>query len=228
MGARQSLSKLWKAPPAKVLMVGLDAAGKTTILYKLQIGEVVNTIPTIGFNVETVSTNKLELLTWDVGGRDKIRPLWRHYLQKVQAIVFVVDCNDRDEDRLESALKELWWILDEDDAKHAPLLVFANKQDLPNAMTTVEVAEKMRLHEMRERKWFVQESVATEKKGLFEGFEWLAAVLSKTDMAAAGNKAEQQLNKSEDKVEPKAEASLLESVVQRHLTARLKTLTNLL
>mmetsp|Transcript_8333 Transcript_8333/g.11694 ORF Transcript_8333/g.11694 Transcript_8333/m.11694 type:complete len:96 (-) Transcript_8333:188-475(-) len=95
-------------------------------------------------------------------------------------------------------------------------------------MTTVEVAEKMRLHEMRERKWFVQESVATEKKGLFEGFEWLAAVLSKTDMAAAGNKAEQQLNKSEDKVEPKAEASLLESVVQRHLTARLKTLTNLL
>jgi len=65
----------------RLLMVGLDAAGKTTILYKLKLGEVVITIPTIGFNVETVECKNISLTVWDVGGKDKIRPLWRHYYQ---------------------------------------------------------------------------------------------------------------------------------------------------
>merc|ERR1711870_176385 len=63
----------------RILMVGLDAAGKTTILYKLKLGEIVTTIPTIGFNVETVEYKKINFTVWDVGGQDKIRPLWRHY-----------------------------------------------------------------------------------------------------------------------------------------------------
>ena len=60
---------------------GLDAAGKTTILYKLKLGEIVTTIPTIGFNVETVEYKNISFTVWDVGGQDKIRPLWRHYFQ---------------------------------------------------------------------------------------------------------------------------------------------------
>ena len=56
------------------LMVGLDAAGKTTILYKLKLGEVVTTIPTIGFNVEQVDYKNISFTVWDVGGQDKIRP----------------------------------------------------------------------------------------------------------------------------------------------------------
>ena len=76
-------------------MVGLDAAGKTTILYKLKLGDVVTTIPTIGFNVETVEYKNIKFTVWDVGGQDRIRPLWRHYFQNTQGLIFVVDSNDR-------------------------------------------------------------------------------------------------------------------------------------
>lgn len=83
----------------------MDAAGKTTILYKLKLGEIVTTIPTIGFNVETVEYKNICFTVWDVGGQDKIRPLWRHYFQNTQGLIFVVDSNDRD--RIGEAEKEL-------------------------------------------------------------------------------------------------------------------------
>src|SRR5271170_3250657 len=73
--------KLWGKKEMRILMVGLDAAGKTTILYKLKLGDIVTTIPTIGFNVETVEYKNISFTVWDVGGQDKIRPLWRHYFQ---------------------------------------------------------------------------------------------------------------------------------------------------
>ncbi len=79
---------------ARILMLGLDAAGKTTILYKLNLGEVVHTIPTIGFNVETVEYKQVSFTVWDVGGQTKIRPLWRHYYHLIQALIFVVDSCD--------------------------------------------------------------------------------------------------------------------------------------
>ena len=107
-------------------MVGLDAAGKTTILYKLKLGENVTTIPTIGFNVETVEYKNVNFTVWDVGGQDKIRPLWRHYFMNTQALIFVVDCNDRD--RVLEARDELHRMLGEDELQNAILLVFANKQ----------------------------------------------------------------------------------------------------
>lgn len=88
-----------------LISVGLDAAGKTTILYKLKLGEVVTTIPTIGFNVESVEYKNICFTVWDVGGQDKIRPLWRHYFQNTQGLIFVVDSNDRD--RITEAEKEL-------------------------------------------------------------------------------------------------------------------------
>lgn len=66
---------------------------------------------------------------WDVGGQDKIRPLWRHYFQNTQGIIFVVDSNDRD--RITEAREELQRMLNEDELRDAILLVFANKQDLP-------------------------------------------------------------------------------------------------
>ncbi|VDL90868.1 unnamed protein product [Schistocephalus solidus] len=114
--------------------VGLDAAGKTTILYKLKLGEVVTTIPTIGFNVEAVEYNNISFTVWDVGGQDKIRPLWRHYFQNTQGLIFVVDSNDRE--RIGEAADELDKMLSEEELRDAVLLVFANKQDLPNAMQT--------------------------------------------------------------------------------------------
>jgi ADP-ribosylation factor protein 1 len=156
----------------RILMVGLDAAGKTTILYKLKLGEIVTTIPTIGFNVETVEYKNISFTVWDVGGQDKIRPLWRHYFQNTQGLIFVVDSNDRE--RISEAREELNRMLNEDELRDAVLLVFCNKQDLPNALQATDVTQKLGLQSMRNRKWFIQSTCATTGDGLYEGLDWLA------------------------------------------------------
>ncbi|KAG9327462.1 hypothetical protein KVV02_000411 [Mortierella alpina] len=166
------LSGLFGKKEMRILMVGLDAAGKTTILYKLKLGEIVTTIPTIGFNVETVEYKNISFTVWDVGGQDKIRPLWRHYFQNTQGIIFVVDSNDRD--RINEARDELLRMLNEDELREALLLVFANKQDLPNAMNAAEITDKLGLHSLRQRQWYIQAACATSGDGLYEGLEWLS------------------------------------------------------
>ncbi|KAH6564551.1 hypothetical protein BASA50_008770 [Batrachochytrium salamandrivorans] len=171
------LSGLWGKKEMRILMVGLDAAGKTTILYKLKLGEIVTTIPTIGFNVETVEYKNISFTVWDVGGQDKIRPLWRHYFQNTQGIIFVVDSNDRD--RVGEARDELQRMLNEDELRDALLLVFANKQDLPNAMNAAEITEKLGLQSLRQRNWWIQATCATSGDGLYEGLEWLSTSLKK-------------------------------------------------
>merc|ERR1719164_113324 len=110
----------------RILMVGLDAAGKTTILYKLKLGEVLTTIPTIGFNVEMVEYKNISFTVWDIGGQDKIRKLWRYYYQGTQGLIFVVDSSDRD--RLADARDELHKLLREEEMSHTKVLVYANKQ----------------------------------------------------------------------------------------------------
>uniref|UniRef100_A0A8D2BRS3 ADP-ribosylation factor n=1 Tax=Sus scrofa TaxID=9823 RepID=A0A8D2BRS3_PIG len=170
----------------RILMVGLDAAGKTTILYKLKLGEIVTTIPTIakvfikhflplpnlGFNVETVEYKNISFTVWDVGGQDKIRPLWRHYFQNTQGLIFVVDSNDRE--RVNEAREELTRMLAEDELRDAVLLVFVNKQDLPNAMNAAEITDKLGLHSLRQRNWYIQATCATSGDGLYEGLDWLS------------------------------------------------------
>merc|ERR1712093_433390 len=169
--------KLVGKKDCRILMVGLDAAGKTTVLYKLKLGEVVTTIPTIGFNVETVEYQNISFTVWDVGGQDKIRPLWRHYFQNTQGIIFVVDSNDRD--RVSEAREELQRMLNEDELRDALLLVFANKQDLPNATNAAEITDKLGLHSLRQRAWYIQSTCATSGDGLYEGLEWLSTNLRK-------------------------------------------------
>lgn len=158
-------------------MVGLDAAGKTTILYKLKLGEIVTTIPTIGFNVETVEYKTISFTVWDVGGQDKIRPLWRHYFTNTQGLIFVVDSNDRE--RIGEASDEMHKMLQEEELRDAFLLVFANKNDLPNALSGSEITEKLGLNSIKNRQWYVQTSCATKGTGLYEGLDWLSNELSK-------------------------------------------------
>ncbi|MCL7030518.1 hypothetical protein MKW94_012114 [Papaver nudicaule] len=160
----------------RILMVGLDAAGKTTILYKLKLGEIVTTIPTIGFNVETVEYKNVSFTVWDVGGQDKIRPLWRHYFQNTQGLIFVIDSNDRD--RILEARDEIHRMLSEEELRDATLLVFANKQDLPNAMSVAEITDKLGLHSLRLRNWYIQRACATSGEGLYEGLDWLSNNIS--------------------------------------------------
>jgi ADP-ribosylation factor protein 6 len=104
---------------------------------------------------------------WDVGGQDKIRPLWRHYFSGTQGLIFVIDSNDRA--RIDEARQELHRIILDREMKEALLLVFANKQDIPGAMTPTEVTEKLRLTQLKERMWYVVPSCATTGEGLFEG-----------------------------------------------------------
>merc|ERR1712183_930480 len=155
----------------RILMVGLDAAGKTTVLYKLKLGEIVTTIPTIGFNVESVEYKNISFTVWDIGGEDRIRKLGRHYFENSHGIIFVVDSND--EQRVETAKEELQRMLGEDELRDAALLVFANKQDLPNALGASQLSERLGLNSMRNRHWYIQASCATTGDGLFEGLDWL-------------------------------------------------------
>uniref|UniRef100_A0A8C9CPZ2 ARF GTPase 4 n=1 Tax=Phocoena sinus TaxID=42100 RepID=A0A8C9CPZ2_PHOSS len=150
-------SRLFGKKQMRILMVGLDAAGKTTILYKLKLGEIVTTIPTIGFNVETVEYKNICFTVWDVGGQDKIRPLWRHYFQNTQGLIFVVDSNDRE--RIQEGAEELQKMLQEDELRDAVLLLFANKQDLPNAMAISEMTDKLGLQSLRNRTWYAGPSL---------------------------------------------------------------------
>ncbi|GMH02852.1 hypothetical protein Nepgr_004691 [Nepenthes gracilis] len=156
----------------KILMVGLDASGKTTILYKLKLGEVVRTVPTVGFNVETVEYKNISFTVWDVGGQDKIRALWRHYFRNTQGLIFVVDSSDRG--RIVEARNVLHRILSENEFRDVILLVFANKQDLPNAMPISEISQKLGLHVLHQRRWFIQSTSAINGHGLYEGLDWLS------------------------------------------------------
>ncbi|CAG8586876.1 9137_t:CDS:2, partial [Diversispora eburnea] len=125
----KALARIFGNKEMRILMLGLDAAGKTTILYKLKLNQSVTTIPTVGFNVETVTYKNVKFNVWDVGGQDKIRPLWRHYYTGTQGLVFVVDSQDRD--RIDEARQELHRIISDREMRDCLLLVFANKQDLP-------------------------------------------------------------------------------------------------
>lgn len=156
-------------------MVGLDASGKTTILYKLKLGDVVRTTPTIGFNVETLQYKNISFVVWDIGGQDKIRALWKHYSPNTQGLIFVVDSSDRE--RFVEARNQLHQILEENELREAAILVFANKQDLPNAMSSSEVAHKLGLHLLRQHRWYIQNTSAISGRGLYEGLDWLSRSL---------------------------------------------------
>ncbi|KAJ8908977.1 hypothetical protein NDN08_005677 [Rhodosorus marinus] len=164
----------------RVLMVGLDGAGKTTILYKLKLVESVSTVPTIGklsspcgvgFNLETVQYKNINFTLWDIGGQDQIRPLWRYYFEGTKILVYVVDSNDVQ--RIGEARTVLWRMLDQEELEDAVILVFANKQDLAHAVSVAELTQKLALPQTR-RRWFVQSCSATNGTGIYEGLDWAA------------------------------------------------------
>ena len=123
-------------------MIGLDGAGKTTALYMMKLDQFLNTVPTIGFNCERVkgslgSSAGTTFLIWDVGGQEKIRPLWRSYTRCTDGIIFVIDSSE--EDNLDEAKLELWRTMKYQDNKDIPLLILANKQDLQSALTASDI-----------------------------------------------------------------------------------------
>ncbi|XP_061182282.1 uncharacterized protein LOC133190609 [Saccostrea echinata] len=161
---------------ARIIMLGLDNAGKTTILYKLKLNEKISDIPTIGFNVETLSPVKgVTFTVFDVGGQDRLRSLWRHYYQGSEGLVYVVDSNDKE--KIAESSKELFGILQDDEMKGVPVVIIANKKDLPNAVSTSEMAEMMRLHRLTTRKWFIQAACAITGEGIYESMKELSTMV---------------------------------------------------
>ncbi|WAR18621.1 ARF-like protein [Mya arenaria] len=172
-----SLFDEWGNNPARIIMLGLDAAGKTTVLYKLKLNETVSTIPTIGFNVETVSPVKgLKFTVWDIGGQSKIRPLWRQYFKDADGLIYVVDSCDRS--RMAEAREELFGILESEEMRSVPVVVLANKQDLTDALEPSGIIDALCLRQLTDRKWYVKGTSARTGDGLFEGVEQLATLVN--------------------------------------------------
>merc|ERR1719436_195830 len=134
-------SKIWATlfnlNPFKIVIVGLDGAGKTTILYKLHLGEVLSTQPTIGANFEEIKHNNVTLQAWDLGGQESLRQSWSIYYRDTAAVILVIDSCDHD--RIKLAKEELFKMLKHTDLDNAALLVFANKQDLKDSLPPAEI-----------------------------------------------------------------------------------------
>lgn len=160
----------------RVLMVGLDKAGKTTILNRIHPSQMMFNVPIMGLNVELVESGNISFRALDIGDQDKIRPLLRQDFPNTQGIIYVVDSNDRG--RISEAREELQKLLNEDKLRDAILLVFANKQDSPNAIDAAEVTNELGLRSLQ-RPWYIQPTCATSGDGLYEGLDWLAETLKK-------------------------------------------------
>ncbi|KAK3248407.1 ADP-ribosylation factor protein 3 [Cymbomonas tetramitiformis] len=172
MGLLSLLRQLKKSDgEARILVLGLDNAGKTTILKKLSDEDVTTITPTQGFNIKSLMHEGFKLNVWDIGGQKSIRPYWRNYFDQTDCLLYVIDSADRK--RLEETGDELSKLLEEDKLAGVPLLVLANKQDLLNALPANEVAEGLNLFSIRDRPWQIQPCSAKNGTGLQDGMEWL-------------------------------------------------------
>ncbi|KAI5281460.1 Adp-Ribosylation Factor-Like Protein 4C [Manis pentadactyla] len=166
-----------------IVMLGLDSAGKTTVLYRLKFNEFVNTVPTIGFNTEKIKLSNgtakgISCHFWDVGGQEKLRPLWKSYSRCTDGIIYVVDSVDVD--RLEEAKTELHKVTKFAENQGTPLLVIANKQDLPKSLPVAEIEKQLALHELiPATTYHVQPACAIIGEGLTEGMDKLYEMILK-------------------------------------------------
>lgn len=172
MGLLSLLRKLKKTnKEIRLLLLGLDNAGKTSILRKLAKEDISHTMPTQGFHVKSVQQGNFQLNVWDIGGQKSIRPYWSNYFENCDALVYVID--SADDRRLEETGLELNELLEEDLLAGIPLLVFANKQDLIGALEADEIAEGLELHNIRDRQWYIQACSAMTGDGLDDGMSWV-------------------------------------------------------
>lgn len=194
-----------------IVMLGLDSAGKTTALYRLKFDQYLNTVPTIGFNCEKVRgqvgrAKGAQFLVWDVGGQEKLRPLWRSYTRCTDGIVFVLDSVDIE--RMEEAKMELMRTAKCPDNQGVPVLILANKQDLPGAREPKQLEKLLGLHELSPiitissssststnptqtqtfKGWYIQPACAITGEGLHEGLEALYDMIVKKRKISKANK----------------------------------------
>ena len=185
MGLLTLLRKLKKTDnEARILVLGLDNSGKTTILKKLSEEDITHIMPTQGFNIKSLAHGDFKLNVWDIGGQKSIRPYWRNYFDQTDALIYVIDSADRR--RMEETGVELGQLLEEEKLAAIPVLIFANKQDLMNALPPDEIAEGLSLSSIRDRSYWIQGCSAKDGSNLQDGMEWLVEQVNEKDGAAGG------------------------------------------
>eukprot|EP01102_Stenamoeba_stenopodia_P016888 TRINITY_DN5961_c0_g1_i1.p1 TRINITY_DN5961_c0_g1~~TRINITY_DN5961_c0_g1_i1.p1 ORF type:complete len:181 (+),score=21.38 TRINITY_DN5961_c0_g1_i1:217-759(+) len=155
----------------KLVIVGLNNSGKTTILYKLLLDEVVATSPTVGSNVEEVVYKNIRFLMWDIGGQETCRSTWSSYFTNAEAVILVIDSTERG--MLPTVGVELGKMLQHEYLSKAIFLVYANKQDLRGAMTASEISDSLLLHTIKTHEWHIQPCCALTGEGLHQGLDWI-------------------------------------------------------
>ncbi|KAI9229726.1 MAG: ADP ribosylation factor [Piptocephalis tieghemiana] len=172
------LQLFWGGQQHKIVVIGLDNAGKTTLLYRLLLGQNVSTTtPTIGSNVEEITYKNLTFTMWDLGGQDSIRSSWSAYYQDASCIILVVDSSDKA--RLSLAKDELHKMASHEETQKASILIFANKQDLPESSSAATVSEALGLPSLRDRPWHLQGCSAKTGRGINDGLDWVVTQLVK-------------------------------------------------
>jgi ADP-ribosylation factor-like protein 4 len=178
-----------------LVMIGLDGAGKTTVLYRMKLDQYKSTVPTIGFNCEMVKgtigrSAGLTFLVWDVGGQEKIRPFWRSYTRATDGIIFVLDSVDYD--ALDEARIELHRTLNYQDNSNIPLLILANKQDLPKALREQDIIEVLGLRKLKSLLWCVELTCGITGEGLETGIEIMHMMIMRRKMKGKRNRNKTQ------------------------------------
>ena len=155
----------------KIIILGIQNAGKTTILYRLSIGQLVKTTPTIGSNVEEISYNNVKLQAWDLGGQESTRSIWNIYFTNTDAIIYVIDTHDETYDESKT---QFYKLLENEALKNAVILIYANKQDLPGAKNVADIIQIYELDTIKDHVWHIQPCSAQTGEGLITGMKWLS------------------------------------------------------
>ena len=155
----------------KIIILGIQNAGKTTILYRLSIGQLVKTTPTIGSNVEEISYNNVKLQAWDLGGQESTRSIWNVYYANTDGIIYVIDTH---EESYDDSKTQFYKLLENDALKNAVILIYANKQDLPGAKSVADIIQIYGLDTIKDHIWHIQPCSATTGEGLITGMKWLS------------------------------------------------------
>ena len=155
----------------KIILLGIQNAGKTTILYRLSIGQLVKTTPTIGSNVEEISYNNIKLQAWDLGGQESSRSVWDVYFTNTDAIIYVIDTTD---ETFDDSKTQFYKLLKNETLKNAIILIYANKQDLPEAKNVSDIIQIYGLDNIKDHIWHIQPCSAQTGEGLITGMKWLS------------------------------------------------------
>jgi len=158
----------------EITIIGLQNSGKTTLLNLLSDGDFISdTIPTVGFNFRKVIRGNVTLKCWDLGGQPRFRSMWDRYCRGVNAIVFVIDSSDHD--KIATSATELHNLLSKPALDLIPLLVLANKRDVPKALTVDEVIEQIRLDSIKGREVSCYSISAKDNVNIEPIISWLVA-----------------------------------------------------